>query len=81
MNQTKALAFLCRHQPLSDSVRYWVRQAAMAFADASLVAGVVGSLRSAGGGVRGWGGGAGGGWLGEIGSLKMGRMVFRLRWV
>ncbi|EEP67652.1 hypothetical protein [Kingella oralis] len=49
MNKTKALAFLCRHQPLSDSVRYWVRQAAMAFADASLVAGLMVSLRSADG--------------------------------
>lgn len=47
MNQTKALAFLCRHQSLSDSVRYWVTQAAMAFADASLVAGLMVSLRSA----------------------------------
>ena len=46
MNQTEALAFLCRHQPLSDSVRYWVRQAAMAFADPSPV-GLIISLRSA----------------------------------
>jgi hypothetical protein len=47
MNQTEALAFLCRHQPLPDSVRYWVRQAAMAFADPSPVAGLMISLRSA----------------------------------